>query len=131
MTSTEQLLADRYGRRPVSGVSKNRRRGFVFGALALTGFTIWAVASLSAPTSAVSVVSSVSKPLGRDAFEVSGKVVRPVGGLVRCALQVQALNFAVVGYREITLEAGVTSFSTKVFTIAPGVSASVARCWLQ
>jgi hypothetical protein len=51
--------------------------------------------------------------------------------VVRCALRVQALNFAVVGYREITLDPGVATFDTNVYSFAPGVSASVQSCWLQ
>ena len=131
MTSTEQLLAERYGRGPKASVAKNRRWIYVFGALALITFTIWALATASTSGNAVAVVSSVSKPVGKTGFEVSGTVSRPAGGVVRCALQVQALDFSVVGYREITLGAGVTSFDERVFTIAAGVSASVTHCWLQ
>ena len=131
MSSTDELLADRYGRRPKASVSKNRRLVIVLVALTLAVIGVWAFASQSAPTDRVSLVFSESKPIGKLGYVVSGKVSRPAAGVVRCALQVQALDFSVVGYREVTLAAGVTDFDTRVFSVAPGVNASVTRCWLQ
>jgi len=135
MTTNAQMLADRYGRR-VSGSNGNSpiKRRFAlaaFAAVAIVVFAVWAWFSITASTSAVSVVSSAAKPIDASTFEVSGKVARPAGGVVRCALQAQALDFAVVGYREIELAAGVDTFTAKVFSFAPAVSASVQRCWLQ
>jgi hypothetical protein len=77
------------------------------------------------------VVSSGSSHVSLLSFNVKGEVSRPDGGVVRCALRVQALNFAVVGYREIELAAGVTTFDAVVYSTEPGVNASVQRCWLQ
>ena len=131
MSSTAELLADRYGTRPKASVPKNRRVWVGFAVLALAVIVVWVFSSLNAPTSKVALVSSESKPVGKLGYEVSGKVSRPAGGVVRCALQVQALDFSVVGYREVTLAAGVTDFDTRVFSVAPGVNASVTRCWLQ
>ncbi len=130
MTATDDLLADRYGRGPKASVAKNRVLMFVFAGLVLLAFVAWALITASSAGNSVAVVSSVSKPIGKTAFEISGTVSRPAGGVVRCALQVQALDFSVVGYREIDLAASVTSFSAKVFSIAPGVSASVTGCRL-
>ena len=131
MNSTADMLADRYGRRPKSVATKNRRWMFAFLGAALAVFIIWGISAVTAPNNAVALSSSASKPVGKTGFRVSGTVSRPSGGVVRCALQVQALDFSVVGYREITLPAGVTTFDSTVFSVVPGVSASVTRCWLQ
>ncbi len=131
MTSNQDLLADRYGRRVGASKSKNRAWIFSFAALALAAFTFWAITAINAPTNSVAVVSSGSKQVSSLSFSVQGKVSRPAGGVVRCALRVQALNFAVVGYREIELAAGVTTFDELVYSTEPGVNASVQRCWVQ
>jgi hypothetical protein len=104
---------------------------FVFVVAVVAAFVVWGISAVTAPNNAVAVTSSVSKPVGTSGFRVSGTVSRPDGGVVRCALQVQALDFSVVGYREITLQAGVTTFGETVLSVTPGVSASVTRCWLQ
>ena len=104
---------------------------FGLGGLLLALFLVWALSAVTASNGKVSLVSSGSKLLTDNSFQVYGKVSRPDGGVVRCAARIQALNFAVVGYREIELPAGVTSFDTTVYSFAPGVSASVTGCWLQ
>ena len=131
MTSAEQLLADRYGRKPKASAQKRRLLIWAVSTVAVTIFVIWALTSIGARQNAVAVVKSGAKPLSATSFQVSGEVSRPKDGVVRCALQIKALNFAVVGYREITLAAGVTKFDEVVYSAAPGVDASVARCWLQ
>lgn len=130
MTSTQELLADRYGRRVGSSKSKNRTRMIVAAAILLVIFVIWAISSITAQQSGISVISSKFSLVTDQHFKVSGVIARPSNGSVTCAVKVQALDFGVVGYREVTLEPNVTSFSTDVFAVQPGVNASVARCWL-
>jgi|GEM_PF-1042991 len=131
MSSTQDLLADRYGRRSGTSALKNRVWAFGVAAIILVLFLVWALITVTAPKNAVAVVSSGAQPLTANSFRVYGEVSRPDGGVVRCALRVQALNFAVVGYREIELPAGTTTFDATVYSFAPGVNASVTGCWLQ
>ena len=135
MTTNAEMLADRYGKRKSAGKggrpTQNQVGIAIVAALALVGFVVWAWSSVSTKSADVTLVSSGSKPLSDTSFEVYGKVTRPAEGTVRCALRVQALNFAVVGYREIELAPGTTTFDTTVYSFAAAVSASVQSCWLQ
>ena len=131
MTSAEQLLADRYGRKPKASAQNRRLLIWAVSTIAFTIFVIWAVTSISGRQNPVSLIKSGAQPLTATSFQINGEVSRPADGVVRCALQIKALNFAVVGYREITLAAGVTTFDEVVYSATPGVDASVAGCWLQ
>ena len=131
MTSTQELLADRYGRRLGSSKSKNRTRIIIAAAAMLTVFVVWAIASITSQEPGISVTSSKFSLVTNTNFEVTGVIARPAKGTVTCAVRVQALDFSVVGYREITLEPNATTFSANVFATRPGVNASVARCWLR
>ena len=95
----------------------------------MVAFTIWAITSITAQQSGVGVISSKFSMVTPQNFLVTGEVSPTAKGAVTCALKVQALDFGVVGYREIVLEPNETTFSTNVFTTRPGVNASVARCW--
>jgi hypothetical protein len=131
MTSTAELLADRYGRRVSSSKSKKRTWIVVTAAVLLAAFIVWAIAAVSAPKTNVSVVSSKFKVVNERNFAVTGKISRTAQGPVTCAVKVQALDFGVVGYREVNLASNETTFKTNVFATRPAVNASVARCWLR
>ena len=131
MTSTAELLADRYGRRVSSSKSKKRAWMIVVAGTLLVGFIAWAIVAVSEPKTNVSVVSSKFKVVNERNFEITGKISRTTQGLVTCAVKVQAIDFGVVGYREVNLPSNEKTFRTNVFATRPGVNASVARCWLR
>ncbi len=128
--TNETLMLERYGKSSKS----NRKPVTVLAVALLVIFFVWAIwASFLAPAKAT------PKVLGYEVVDAQHTKVRfsvdkPAGTAVVCAAEVMNSSFAVVGYRQVTINEDAAAsevFEASVNTTQLGVTGLVEKCWLK
>ncbi|WP_246199561.1 DUF4307 domain-containing protein [Arthrobacter zhaoguopingii] len=130
-------VANRYGApKPVRAAG--RRRWWVIGALAAAVIAIGIFAfSTGAPRVSFKDVG-FSFSSGQQA-RVDFEVTKPTDATAHCAVQVLSENYAVVGWKVVTIGPGAasegaagrtTAQQVELRTDSPGVSGGVDSCWI-
>ena len=129
MTNPQDILATRYGKGKAT--SKGQRYAFIaLGSALVLGFIGWAaytsVANAGAPQSQMFAFTIVDAQHSTATFEVTASG----SGKATCAIQAQAQDFSVVGYKEVKLDKVPSGRVTvTVNTTSEPVSVSIDRCW--
>jgi hypothetical protein len=128
MKSESELLASRYGK-SANGARASRRKVIALATALVTLFLAWAV------WVTVSNANNVkSQVLGYEVLspeQTSVKFsVQSLAGAAKCAIQVLNQSYAVVGYKELEIDAS-GEFETVVNTTELGVTGLVDKCWLK
>lgn len=131
MTSTQELLDERYGR----SKPKVRRQVILWRAVAATlvvAFLAWGITVAVAQGEKIetSVHSyTVSSNTGEVKFNL--QAATPIEGPVTCVVQALNQSFAIVGYREVHIAAKDASVEQTVRfnTTEQAVTAVVDQCW--
>ena len=129
MTNAQDILATRYGKR--QGASKRQRYAIIaLAATLLVSFLIWA-----AFTSFTNAMAPQSQLHGFEIIDAQHstatlEVTAAGAGKATCALQAQAENFSVVGFKEVVFNKVPTGRVTvTINTTELPVSVSIDRCW--
>lgn len=129
MTNADDLIAARYGKR---GQTSKLQRNLIIAvaASALLAFLGWAgftsVVQASAPKSEMRGFEIVDQWHSTATIAVTSAGA----GKATCAIQAQAENFEIVGYKEVVVDSVPSGALTFVVnTTALPVSVSIDRCW--
>ena len=127
MSSVSDLMAVRYGKKPAG--RPNRTRIIAMASALVAVFLTWAIW-----VSVDNANQVKSQDLGYEILSAQQASVRfavqsPAGPAV-CAVQILNQGFAVVGYKEVPIEAS-GEFEVLVNTTQLGVSGLVDKCWLK
>ncbi|MFM1954648.1 MAG: hypothetical protein RL118_839 [Actinomycetota bacterium] len=129
MSNAQDLLATRYGKR--NGTSKRQRYAFTaLAAILLVSFIVWA-----GYTSFVNSMAPQSQLHGFEIIDAQHstatlEVTAAGAGEATCALQAQAENFSVVGFKEVHFDKVPTGrLTVTINTTELPVSVSIDRCW--
>ncbi|MER3389658.1 MAG: DUF4307 domain-containing protein [Microcella sp.] len=133
MTTTQQLLDERYGR--TVGSERRTRRILIIGAIALAGvLTAWVVWGGLSGTSATLETRELGYADATDmSITVQWEVSAPPGTPVQCALQALNSSFGIVGWRIVEIppsEERTRAFAQTIQTSEPAVTGLPYRCWL-
>lgn len=127
---SEAGLAERYPDR------RNRARDRVIattvGAVSLLAFIVWAVLVTFAQASEVKAKTLSYRIVDSTSAEVRFELSRPAGTEAYCVIQALSESYLVVGWKQLTLEAGTETteqFSASLVTTEAPVTAMVDRCW--
>ena len=129
MSATEDLLAERYGRK--TSASRSQRRWVIAGASSLLvlflGWAAWvSVSDWLTPKAELLGFTIVDK------WRSNATVKIGVSGADKpiCAIQAQNEKFAIVGYYEVQFDYVPDQIKTiKINTTELPVSVSILRCW--
>ena len=128
--TNEKLLQDRYGRTNMP----SRGRVIALASVLFAGFIAWAIwVSFFSPQSAKPMVQ------GYEVVDESSTIVRftvkkPAESTAVCAVEVLSKSYAVVGYREVTVDPETNSdalLEVSVNTTSLGVTGLVEKCSLK
>jgi hypothetical protein len=129
MSATEDLLAERYGKKPKA--NRTRKVLLIAGVAAiLTGFLGWA-----AWVSVANWLEPKAELLGFtiiDEWHSTARVKIGVSGNDQptCSIQAQNVKFAIVGYNEVQFDYVPDQVKTlTINTTELPVSVSILRCW--
>jgi len=128
--TNETLMRERYGK----SSSSNRKSVIILAVSLLVIFFVWASwATFLAPAKATPKVQGyevVSPELTKVRFTVD----KPAGTTAVCATEVMNSSFAVVGYRQVTIEPDASAsevLEVSVNTTQLGVTGLVEKCWVK
>ena len=128
--TNETLMLERYGKSSKS----NRKPVTILAVALLVVFFVWAIwASFLAPAKATPRVLGY-EVVDAQHTKVRFSVDKPAGASAVCAVEVMNKSFAVVGYRQLTInqDAGASEvFEASVNTTQLGVTGLVEKCWLK
>jgi hypothetical protein len=127
MSSVSDLMAERYGKKPAGKAS--RKRIIAVAAALLATFLGWAIWVSVEGANQVKSQDLGYEILSANQASVRFAVQSPAGPAV-CAVQVLNQGFAVVGYKEVPIQAS-GEFEVLVNTTSLGVSGHVDKCWLK
>lgn len=132
MTDPSDLLAQRYGKkRPSAEASKRGRIFAVVGVLVLTALVGLFTLVTYNPLSYKDLSYKVESPLS---VWVEFEVTAPVGKAVTCNIQALNNQFAVVGFKSVSLPASeqqVNQYSVRLNTTELAVTGLVDTCVLD
>jgi len=133
MTTTQQLLDERYGR--TIGGERRTRRILIAGAATLAAIlTAWVVWGGLSGTSATLETRELGYADATDtSITVQWEVSVPPGTPVQCALQALNSSFGIVGWTVVDIPASADrtrAFAQTVRTSEPAVTGLPYRCWL-
>lgn len=133
MTTTQQLLDERYGR--TVGSERRTRRILIAGAITLAAIlTAWVVWGGLSGTGATLETRELGYADATDtSIIVQWEVTAPPGTPVQCALQALNGSFGIVGWVIVEIPASTErtrAFAQTVRTSEPAVTGLPYRCWL-
>lgn len=133
MTTTQQLLDERYGRS--AGSERRTRRILIAGAITLavvlTAWVVWG--GLSGTSATLETRELGYTDVTDTSITVQWEVTAPPGVSVHCALQALNSSFGIVGWRIVEIPASserTRSLAQTVRTSEPAVTGLPYRCWL-
>ncbi|MFM6971830.1 MAG: DUF4307 domain-containing protein [Rhodoluna sp.] len=132
-TAAEKLMAERYGHRK----SKSRNQRIFFTSLAavlLTAFVVFAASVAIRGANEIKTQVDGFEIIDPQHAQVTFSATSPKPSQITCAIEVLNQSFAVVGYREVSLEAQANMPEKQqifVNTTELGVSGVVDKCWFE
>lgn len=128
--TNETLMLERYGKSSKS----NRRPVTILAVALLVVFFVWAIwVSFLSPAKATPKVLGY-EVVNAQLTKVRFSVDKLTGESVVCAAEVMNSSFAVVGYRQVTINQDAAAsevFEASVNTTQLGVTGLVEKCWLK
>ena len=129
--NSEELLAQRYGRRSKGKVNE-RRIVIALAASLLVGFLVWAIAVTASSANRVTAEVQSFDVLNQSQTEVTLVVERPRRDPVVCQVEVLDTRYTIVGYREaVFLSNASDEQKVMVNTTGLGVTGVAKDCWFK
>ncbi|MEN9752546.1 MAG: hypothetical protein RL670_237 [Actinomycetota bacterium] len=133
MTTRDELMQQRYGRRPAD-LRKRRKLVVALAAVLAVAFLAWAIAVNFLGGKGISVATDSYQVIDANHSSVKFTVANVSGGRVVCEIRAFNEGFQVVGYRTFFSPASgesTRSFETELNTTEQPVSVSVQNCQLK
>jgi hypothetical protein len=131
MTSTQQMLDERYGR----GLTRGARRLWLIvgGVVIVLAVAIAGWFAVSSSQGAVDATTTGFEVVDEHTVTVTFQMTAPAGSEIACVLEAQDEEHGVVGWRVVRYPASVDhtrAQTEEVPTIGPAVTGLVNSCWV-
>ncbi|GAA5028992.1 DUF4307 domain-containing protein [Microbacterium fluvii] len=130
MTTTQQKLDDRYGRR---SPARTRWTLGIVGAIAAVVVVLFAWMTVAAAMDDVSADATGFHIVDQHSATISFQITAPPGRTVACALEAQDVEHGVVGWKIVEFAASeqhARAFEETIPTVAEATTGLVNSCWV-